>query len=504
MLYRPLKERLWDTWIVSHDSKFYLYYIRVSENGTRWDGISLAISDDLIHWVEYGTVLKKDESAIWLGTGMVQKIKDRFIMNYSQEKPAGEQKVFFAESIDLIHWKKIDDAVFEPDGIFYLKSNLAIPDSYPRWDSLGIVDALSEDNQPPYHAFFTSDSATFELPGKRGVLGFAESHDGIHWKHLPPATNRMDITPAFEVPEHVEFNGHHYVLFCTSSKLGYRFDPYASYQSGGTYYVQSSELSGPYEFPQSDPMLVGSRDNDNVTMGSVGRMIKIKDKVIFYHIWGDPIADGWVGPVKELVEVRKGELALRYFEGNERLKNMDLTYSLKNIHLEPTKKIGSLLPVEWQISDNLSFKNMGSSGMILSKPFTFPKTETDYADGRFIEFSLSNLDGVGAGLVLQTESNQHVTLFINKERKSLEFCKVTDGFCSNLVLQKIMVKQNNVIASNEMKVKVLFRQYFTEIYINNIYISGLRLTEKFRNDILGFYSEDSSGIIKDIKIYQMK
>jgi len=505
MLYKPAKERLWDTWIVNDNNRYYLFYIRVSENGTRWDGISLAISDDLIHWHEHGTVLKKDDDAIWLGTGMVMKFHDRYVMNYSQEKPAGEQKVFFAESLDLISWKKIENVVFEPDDIIYLKSNDKIADSYPRWDSLGIVNPLNPNRSKPYYAFFTSDSAEFEYSGKRGALGFCESNDGINWKHLPPATIKKDIVPAFEVPEHIEFDGNHYVIFCTSSKLGYRFDKRAKYVSGGTYYVFSENLAGPYDFTEHDPMLVGSRDVDNVTMGSVGRVIYEEGKVLFYHIWGDPIADGWVGLVKELREVSKGELQLYYFNRNDRLKNLNATKSMNQIEFKPTKQIGKLLPVDWKVKENaVEFKNLGSSGMLISDYLGIVNNAEGLGDGVFIEGHIKIDNGLGAGIVLETESKQQVCIFLNIRDQSLDFCKVVNGFCSNLVLEEIMTKSNKVLMNNEFDIKLISRKYFVEVYLNDIYISGLRLTEKFNNDKYGFYVEDSEGKFSNFDIYQLK
>ncbi len=49
MLYRPSKEKQWDSWILKHNYLYYMFYINVSVNGTRWDGISLATSSDLLH-----------------------------------------------------------------------------------------------------------------------------------------------------------------------------------------------------------------------------------------------------------------------------------------------------------------------------------------------------------------------------------------------------------------------------------------------------------------------
>ena len=62
MLYTPQTERLWDCWIYPHQGKYYMYYLSLSPEQYGkggWDGISLAISEDLVHWFEYGRVMSK-------------------------------------------------------------------------------------------------------------------------------------------------------------------------------------------------------------------------------------------------------------------------------------------------------------------------------------------------------------------------------------------------------------------------------------------------------------
>ncbi len=95
MLFHPDSDLLWDTWVVEHADQFYLFYIRVPAGtdttqftfGCGWDAINLATSPDLLHWTEAGTVLRKDPEALWLGTGMIHRSGERFIMNFSQERP---------------------------------------------------------------------------------------------------------------------------------------------------------------------------------------------------------------------------------------------------------------------------------------------------------------------------------------------------------------------------------------------------------------------------------
>ena len=163
MLFTPENYKLWDCWILYREGKYYLYHLSLRKEllgKSGWEGINLAISDDCVHWKEYGRVLEKSPEAEWIGTGMIQKIGDRYLMNFSEEKPKGTQRVYFAESKDLLHWKRIEGAVCQPDGVYYMDKPDDISNTIPRWDSVGIVDAM-EDKGAPYYGFVTSKQKRF-------------------------------------------------------------------------------------------------------------------------------------------------------------------------------------------------------------------------------------------------------------------------------------------------------------------------------------------------------
>ena len=56
MLFKPKQTKLWDAFILPHDGTFYLYYLQLSQEP--WDGYGLAVSDDLVHWEDRGTILE--------------------------------------------------------------------------------------------------------------------------------------------------------------------------------------------------------------------------------------------------------------------------------------------------------------------------------------------------------------------------------------------------------------------------------------------------------------
>jgi hypothetical protein len=109
----PESDLLWDTWLVEHDGLCYLFYIRLPRSGgpdpatltmgAGWDAVNLAASPELLHWTERGTVLEKDADAVWLGTEMIHRSGGTFVMNYSEERPAGQQTICFPTSAaDLV------------------------------------------------------------------------------------------------------------------------------------------------------------------------------------------------------------------------------------------------------------------------------------------------------------------------------------------------------------------------------------------------------------------
>lgn len=506
MFYKPKKEIQWDSWIIYEFNKFFMFYINVSEGGTRWDQISLATSTDLIHWEEHGVVLKKDANAIWLGTGMIQKIDDRYIMNYSLEMPKNYQRIHFAESKDLYNWTKIENHICEPDPKYYLTEPHESCDIMPRWDSLGIFNPLSDD-KPPYFAFCSANAKGKKLAGKSGVLGFVTSQDGINWKSLPPAFDDGNQFTGFEVPEYVSFNNRHYALFCNSSYLGFRCDERADWASGGTYYLVSDNKLGPYRLPTGDPLLQGQRDHLFVTMNYVGRTFKYNNKTLYYHIWGDPKGDAWMGPIKELVEIKPYKLGLKYYRQNEKIKDVLL---LENYHESDflLAMRESVQPsVFFKVDKNkISFTNNGSSNSLkhinglngVSKTDTY----TDLRDGRFIEFDIKIDEGVGAGIYFETDNEEQACVFINHKKQRIELGFIKNGWGGNQVLLKDLYKYFEI--PKKSAIKMIVRRYFTEVYINNNFVVGWRITSPIKPNNFGIYSEDSTGYIKDLKIWGIK
>lgn len=504
MLYRPKEERLWDTWVVPHQDAYYLFYIRKSRNETMWNGISLAVSHDMLHWKEVGPVIEKHPEAVWLGTGMVHKIGGRFVMNFSEERPAGTQVICFAESADLFEWIRVPEYSLRPDERYYLSDAADSCELYPRWDSLGVVNALA-DAPPPYIAFLTAHAKDRPLKGDCGTLGMVKSEDGMRWECLPPAAP-AGLFPVYEVPEYVRFDERYYVLFSCVTQHGTRYDRRSIAKSGGTYYVVSDDLYGPYRLPPGDPLLIGVRDHPNVLMAYLGRPLLAEDGYLFYHLFGNDRFEGWVGMPKRLVEREPYVLELRYWEGVERLKGRLLDQRFEPSNIVSVRTTGKLPSVMWTAqSDALAFANQGSQGAVLWQSadtgILSLKDESDLSDGRIVECTVRIDEGIGAGVWF---GRQRHCIFFNVRDGRIEIGNVGDGWAVPSVFDyETSVLWRAMRAEQPMRVRIFGRSMFMELYVDDVHVVSYRQPHSIDWTRFGFYSEASSGAFGEWSMWEM-
>jgi len=507
MIYSPEKSWLWDCWIVPYEKKYYLFHLSIRPEHigkSGWDGISLAISDDLVHFKEYGEVIAKRDDAIWMGTGMVQKIGDDFIMNFSEECPAGVQNIYFAKSKDLLHWERVEGTTCTPDGINYMNSPNDLSQGYPRWDSLGIVDAL-KDTKPPYYAFLTASAKKVKHMNKNGGLGLLTSDDGLNWRCLPNAFPDTDFFPQFEVPEHVEINGRHYVTFCTSSYLSHRFDPKSNDMSGGTFYVTADNLLGPYRLPDGDYMLQGTRNHRMVSVVTVGRPLEVDGQIYYYHIWSSCNNSGAVGTVKLLEEDKPYSLILKYNHVNDSLygKTLLTTNGIKDYTWVKNVGVNPPIIIDTKEDDALSFRSLGTAGAIDAKELKgeYNVKYDDLRDGRIIDAEVSLNSGV-LGFYFYDEAGARQCCAINKGRNRVEFGKVDAGWGPNMVIKDEIQKEFDI--KEKINIKIIARHEFIEVYIDEKYASSYTTPQHINPNKFGIYAEETEGKLSKLVVREMK
>ena len=503
MLFHPSSAFLWDTWLVEQDGLFYLFYIRVPTTGAAdpaqltmgsgWDAIGLATSPDLLHWTEQGTVLAKDPAALWLGTGMIHRVGDRYVLNFSEERPRGHQVICFATSGDLRTWTRLPEANdLRADGHFYQDDAALSADPLPRWDSIGIIPPA--DGRDHYLGVLAADLVDPPLAAQCGVLGLLSSPDGIAWTALPPAS-APGLFPSFEVAEHVELGGRHYVMFSTNTTAGARYVPGDSLAQGGTYYVISDSVDGPYVRPPGHPLLHGHRIAGREFGTYVGRpLLTSSGEQLFYHHWTAGGPDGWWGPPKRLVERAPWQLGLDYWPGCEKLKADGSPTTLAESQLHPLPSAGALAVVDWSVAGaGLTAKTAGGA---TGAQWLDTSADPAATPGRIIETGVRVNSGRGLGFWVRYRATESMfVISLNVATQQVEFGSmrwIKDGSSLNLQLEELI--DCPLAAGVTYQVRLLVRHSFAELYIDDRLVKSFACREELAPEVLGFYCDVADGM----------
>ena len=215
---------MWDTWLYWRQGTYYLFNLFSPFDGGGFCGIAMATSVDGVHWNEHGAILEKADDVTWLGTGSVWKAPaigadSRFILNFSEWRGNG-QTIFFAESNDLLHWRRLDNEYeFRPDPRWYRTDG--------RWDCIFTIDRPGGG----YFGYWTANPLDFT------GFGFGESLDGVTWNALePPRIDWGDVAPMPEMESGAV------------AKIGDRY-----YTMLGSYHASEAHSSGMFAFVAESP-----------------------------------------------------------------------------------------------------------------------------------------------------------------------------------------------------------------------------------------------------------
>jgi len=191
--------RMWDTWLYYEGGTYYMYCLANTLN-EGWNNISMATSEDGVHWKELGPVLHRGEGVTWMGTGSTWRSPNfaadrKFQINFSEWK-SPRQTIFFAESPDLVHWTRLgDEHEFVQDERWYELNG--------RWDCIWVIDRPGGGLYGYWTASPKADTG--------GRFGFGESMDGVTWKALPPP--KVEGCGDGEVGAVEKIGGRYYMMF---------------------------------------------------------------------------------------------------------------------------------------------------------------------------------------------------------------------------------------------------------------------------------------------------
>ena len=289
---------MWDTWLYWHKGTYYLFHL--AGPGCQWYGIAMATSGDGVHWHEHGLVLEKAEGVTWMGTGTVWEApshgsEPRFMMNFSEWR-GNAQTIFFAESSDLLHWRRLgNEHEFRPDGRWYRTGG----GNDGRWDCICTIDRPGGGR----YGYWTANPINFT------GFGFGETDDGVTWRALPPPVIEWGAVAPMSVIESgavAEIGGRYYTM------LG----SYAAYNScsSGMFTFVADKPAGPFRPMSANYLLLTSPPGRMHTY--FARFFPKDGELLFNHHAVAHDGEVYFAPLK-LAEVDKsGALRLKWWNGN--------------------------------------------------------------------------------------------------------------------------------------------------------------------------------------------
>ena len=494
MIYRPKKvAEMWDTWLYFHEGTHYLFYLHKSD-GDKWDGMSVATSKDGVHYDEVGPIISKRGDATWLGTGSVWEADGRFVLNFSESRD-GVQAIFFAESDDLVHWRRLGDELrSDPDPRWYDDSRSG------RWDCIW---SISKPTGSGLYGYLTARPWS-KTPGMRfESVGMVESDNGFNWRAVaPPPIEWGDWTPMNlgEVGAIEKINERYFLMLGYGEcALGNRWAwNDLNNKTGGMFCFVSDAPEGPFRPDKEAYRLL----NSNGTYFS--RFYRTPNEVLVNHHSFEQeggTKNVWMAPLKRAVVDDAGHLRLGYWDGNERLKGDDILNDLSLAsRLYPTLDPGTWtatpnrLIVDEPVAGGITILGASfepSHGVILEADITIVPSDRPWSGiGLLVEEQSKQGDGAGSGtaILMQTRGRSDIGTVQNANRGS---------FAPH---QRIDV---GIAGAVRHSVRLLLRRKMIECYLDDMLLL-CHSVEHMPSGRLGLVHEAGRAVFENVRTWEMK
>jgi hypothetical protein len=266
-----------------------------------------------VHWQERGLILRKSDGVTWMGTGSTWRSPKfehdgKYQLNFSEWR-GDRQTIFFAESTDLLSWRRLGtEFEFQQDVRWYKPKG--------RWDCIYTIPRSGGG----LYGYWTAD------PEGRPGVGFGQSQDGVHWEALEPPLF-VDGAPHGEAGA-VERIGQKYYLL-----LG----------SGGMKTLVADQPQGPFR---------PARKNFTLLHGGPTYFARFfptnPDGLLINHHAIAKNGRIHLGLLKRAVTDDEQTLRLGWWNGNERLKHEPLPtrFSAAVPHDAPLVMLDGELPAD--------------------------------------------------------------------------------------------------------------------------------------------------------------
>jgi len=473
---------LWDTWLYYHNGTHYLFYLFKAHAGTPGSGIGVATSPDGVHFADHGAILHKADEAAWLGTGSVWRVGDTFMLNFSEER-CGVQEIFFAESDDLLHWRRLPDEeyVCRADARWYADHPAF---TTQRWDCIW---TLPRDDGPGYIGFLTA-VAREGPPGLCGTAGCVVSDDGRHFRAAPPVIESGIWGERVEVGAVERIGDHYYMLLgAFSLSLGNRYMARLLAGEAGMYVLTSDRQAGPYRPLDQPPLLSGSPGPYTY----FARFYRCDDELLLNHhtVPHQGTGDSYFAPLKVVRRDATGHLGLHWWPGNEALKGPprpvvldgctvhglqpgDCAFEGDRLHLDAVSGGLVIVPVRYDLEHGIVLEAKLAAG-----PARGPLSGL----GLFIEGERTN-----SGTLLMAQGDGRLTV----------------GGYDGYAFKPEDAKPLALPADRTTRWRLLLRGAHVELYVDDALIQCYTLVHAAGGRI-GFVVEAGVATVTDVRVWEM-
>jgi beta-fructofuranosidase len=220
---RIVDKWVWDFWFARDGADYHIFYLQAPRSLKKeilrhWHvSVGHAVSGDLRSWEvlpdAFGPAPADsnawDNYTTW--TGSIIAHDGRWYQFYTGSNRAEQgliQRVGVAISDDLLTWTKHPgNPVLTADPRWYEELDQTM------WHDQAWRDPFLFQHDGRFHAYITARGLQGE-PSGRGVVAHAVSDDLLNWECRPPVSEPGEFGQ-LEVPQLVEIDGRHFLLFCT-------------------------------------------------------------------------------------------------------------------------------------------------------------------------------------------------------------------------------------------------------------------------------------------------
>ncbi len=479
---------LWDTWLYHRDGVHYLFYLANSRPDRPWDGIGMATSSDGVHFADHGLVVEKAPDAEYLGAGHTWKVGDTYVLNFSECRD-GTLEIFFAESDDLLTWRRIPaaESTSRLDPAWYAEGT-EISDQ--RWDNIWVVPDQDGDGYFGYVTAVAKDGPV----GLRGTCASVRSQDGRRFVTGPPVVapgvwpDRLEIGGAERIDDA-------YYMFAGLAEipLGLRWASHHPQAVGGMYVMRSARQEGPFELdPRQQPVLVSAPDHHTYFT----RFYPVGDEMLACHhsvapsrhiATIRPKPGTYLAPLKSVV-VSDGLLHLAWWQGNEALKGAEL-----DTLLDHTEDRCLSAPAE-----------LDAGALVLEAPLAGQAAmpvSYDVRQGLVIEATMSaspyDARPAGVGLLIEGSTRWGGTAMVADTEGSFRIGE-TNGY----TFRDRDAKQLVSGSAEPQRWRVLIRHTLVEVYVDDRLVQCYSMPEQ-PGGRLAFVAEAGTATVRDVHVWRM-